>query len=245
MSEASGEIKKPFWQPLNPTQRRVLGVLMEKAKTTPEGYPMTLKGITTACNQKSNRDPQMDLEPEQVEVALEALREMKAVGEIHGDGRVPKYRHYAYDWFGVDKVEMAIMAELLLRGEQTIGELRGRAARMEPISGVDELMPILRAMIDRNLVVSLTPAGRGQMVTHGLYKDRELDDLHRRFRGGVGSAVTHTEHGTTAVMQAVESPTPPARSRAESDELRAEVAELREEVERLREEVAEIKALLL
>ena len=166
MSESTQEnAPQPAWRPLNSSQRRVLGVLMEKAKTTPDAYPMTLKAITTGCNQKSNRDPQMDLDVDRVEEALEELREMKAVAEIQGDGRVPKYRHFAYEWFGVDKVEMAIMAELLLRGEQTVGELRGRAARMEPISGVDALMPILKGLIDPQ-VSRISLAARSRTDCH-------------------------------------------------------------------------------
>jgi uncharacterized protein YceH (UPF0502 family) len=239
------EAPQPMWCPLNPTQRRVLGVLMEKAKTTPDAYPMTLKAIATGSNQKSNRDPQMDLDTDQVEEALESLREMKAVAEIQGDGRVSKYRHFAYDWFGVDKEEMAIMAELLLRGEQTVGELRGRAARMEPIGSLEELKPILARMVQRKLVVTLTPAGRGQTVTHGLYKDRELTDLDRRFGSGTHSIEEPTARSSES--QAAPERTSPSAAQplvAATDELRAELNELREEVERLRSEVEELKELL-
>lgn len=238
------EAPQPTWQPLNPTQRRVLGVLMEKAKTTPEGYPMTLKGIATASNQKSNRDPQMQLDPDQVEEALESLREMRAVAEIQGDGRVSKYRHYAYDWFGVNKEEMAVMAELLLRGEQTVGELRGRAARMEPIGSLNELKPILAGLIERKLVRSLTPAGRGQMVTHGLYKDREITDLERRFGSGNHAVGKAGESAPPTEMARAPMPASRQVSTADTDDLRAELAELREEVERLRGEVDQIKELL-
>ncbi len=133
-SEDEVNSTQPKWRPLSPRQRRIAGVLVEKAKTTPDAYPMTLNSLRTGCNQKSNRDPQMDLTEGEVEEALEELREMGAVGEVQGSGRALKYRHYLYDWLGVDKVEMAVMVELLLRGEQTVGELRGRAARMEPIA---------------------------------------------------------------------------------------------------------------
>ena len=157
------------WQPLDALQRRVLGVLVEKAKTTPDSYPLTLNSIKSACNQKSNRSPQMDLDADDVMATLDELRELGAVVEIQGDGRVSKFRHLAYDWLGVDKVELAVLAELLLRGDQTVGELRGRAARMEPISGLSELMPILSRLKSKGLLVEVTPPGRGQIVTHALF----------------------------------------------------------------------------
>src|SRR5262249_31356797 len=129
----------PRWQALEPIERRLMGVLIEKAKTTPENYPLSLNALRTGSNQKNNRSPLMQLEEEQVEDALESLRKLGAVTEIQGDGRVAKYRHRAYEWLGVEKVELAVMAELLLRGAQTVGELRGRAARMEPIKDLGEL----------------------------------------------------------------------------------------------------------
>jgi len=122
----------------------------------------------------------MDLDPSDVELALEELREMGAVVEIQGDGRVAKYKHCLYDWLGVDKVEMAVMAELMLRGEQTVGELRGRAARMEPIADLNALRPVLNSLIAKKLVLSLTPEGRGQVVTHGLYQPNEMEKATAR-----------------------------------------------------------------
>ena len=101
------------WRALDRTERRVLGVLAEKAKTTPDSYPMTLNALTNGCNQKSNRSPQMNLTSDDVEQVIEDLREMGAVMEIQGSGRVAKYRHQMYEWLGVDKVELAVMAELL------------------------------------------------------------------------------------------------------------------------------------
>ncbi|MBL7039435.1 MAG: DUF480 domain-containing protein, partial [Pirellulaceae bacterium] len=135
------EALEPSWRPLGSLQRRVAGVLIEKAKTTPDAYPMSLNALTSGSNQKSNRSPQMNVAPTDVEQSLDELREMGAVTEIQGSGRVVKYRHRMYDWLGVDKTELAVMAELLLRGEQTVGELRARASRMERISGMEELRP--------------------------------------------------------------------------------------------------------
>ncbi len=163
--------------------RRVLGVLVEKAKTTPEAYPLSLNALRTGCNQKSNRYPLMDVEPEDIEESLSRLRELGAVAEVQGGGRVPRFRHYLYDWLGVDKAELAVMAELLLRGAQTEGELRGRAARMEPLPDLDALRPILASLQQKRLVVSLSPAGRGHVVTHALYQPREMEKLQLQFDG--------------------------------------------------------------
>ncbi|MBW3597973.1 MAG: YceH family protein [Planctomycetes bacterium] len=230
------EKQAPQWRPLSSHQRRILGVLVEKAKTTPNAYPITLNALTTGCNQKSNREPQMELAPDQVESALEQLREWGAVGEIQGDGRVPKYRHYLYEWLGVDKVELSVMAELLLRGEQTVGELRGRAARMDPIDSLETLRPILQSLIEKNLVVSLTPEGRGQVVAHNLYPQREMEELRRRFAGG-GSSPPRNE--SRPVERSAAASAPPDVIA----ELRVEVAELRAAVARLREEVRQMSEL--
>jgi len=237
MSEiiSTEETPEPQWQQLNSRQRRVVGVLVEKAKTTPDAYPMTLNALTNGCNQKSNRSPQMNLSADEVEEILEQLRDMGAVNEIQGGGRVNKYRHRMYEWLGVDKVELAVMAELLLRGEQTVGELRGRAARMEPIAGLDELRPILNSLVEKRLVIELTPEGRGQMVTHGLYKDRELAELKIE----VGQMMEAADNAPSR-------PTPAARSASPDAvaELRGELADLREEVAQLRQQIEDLQQLL-
>ena len=98
---------------------------------------------------------------------------------------MPRFRHYLYEWLGVDKVELAVMAELLLRGAQTEGELRGRAARMEPIADVSALRPVLVALKQKRLVIALTPEGRGHMVTHVLYEPRELEKVRAEAASGV------------------------------------------------------------
>src|SRR6476619_7048821 len=178
------------WQPLSLRQRRVFGVLVEKAKTTPDVYPMTINGLVSGCNQKSNREPQMNLSPDDVEQVLEELRGMGAVTEVQGSGRVAKFRHHAYEWLGVEKTELAVMTELMLRGEQTLGELRGRAARMEPIADLAALKPVVDSLVKKGLMIELTSPGRGQVVSYGLYKERELDELKARFAGHVPSPIS-------------------------------------------------------
>lgn len=246
MNEAGSEqqTSQRKWQPLTSIQRRVLGVLVEKAKTTPDAYPMTLNALTTGCNQKSNRSPLMSVSPEDVEVALEDLREMGAVAEIQGGGRANKYRHYIYDWMGVDKVEAAVMTELLLRGEQSLGELRGRAARMEPIADINALRPVVESLLAKGLMITLTPAGRGQIVTHALYKQRDIDALRQHYAGH--AADSPAPSGVSAPAPGTPAPGAPASARgvtaaaASSDQLQ----ELREEVAALQDEMAQIREQL-
>lgn len=254
----SGTTQPPKWQVLNPRQRRVAGVLVEKAKTTPDAYPMTLNGIVTGCNQKSNRDPQMNLSPDDVEQVLEELREMGAVAEVQGTGRVAKYRHYMYEWLGVDKFEIAVMTELLLRGEQTLGELRQRASRMESINDLAALEKIVHALVERKLMIELTPPGRGQMVTHGLYKDRELPELRARHSGPQAprrdesyddEAAARSVNSPSVNRGAVTTHSAPATVCRDVTadmfaELQVEVAELRAEVGRLRMQVRELEEKL-
>ncbi len=102
----------PSWVPLVPRERRILGVMVEKAKTTPENYPMTLAAIVTGCNQKSNRDPVTNYDQDDVEDTLHSLRKKGAVILIEGSGRVPRWKHTLYDWLKASKVELAVIAEL-------------------------------------------------------------------------------------------------------------------------------------
>jgi uncharacterized protein YceH (UPF0502 family) len=202
--------------------------MVEKAKTTPSAYPMTLNAIVTACNQKSNRSPVMNVEPEDVEESLQRLRKLGAAGMVEGYGRVTKYRHYLYDWLGVDKVEIAVMGELLLRGAQTVGELRARAARMEPIRDLSELQPILESLKSKGLVLPLTPEGRGHVVTHALFHPNELERLKEQHSG---KAASPTLQPSIATSGANALPPEAAESiQRELQQLRAELSELRSEL---------------
>ncbi len=167
----------PAWHALDRLQRRVLGVLIEKAKTTPDSYPLTVNSLRNGCNQKSNRFPQLDLSELQIEETLEELRTLGAVSVVQGTSRSDKYRHLGYAWLGVDKYEIAVMGELLLRGAQTVGELRARAGRMEKIPGMTELRPILEILTAKRLILYLTPTGRGAILTHNLYQEQELEKV--------------------------------------------------------------------
>ena len=141
-------------------------MLVEKAKTTPDVYPMTINALRSGANQKNNRYPLMELDNDDVEQSLDRLRELGAVSEVQGDSRVSRYRHLLYDWLGVEKFELAVMGELLLRGAQTEGDLRARAARMDPIPDLTTLRNLVSALKARGLIVGLTPEGRGHVLTH-------------------------------------------------------------------------------
>src|SRR4030095_14061945 len=164
----------PRWKPLDAAQRRVLGVLIEKAKTTPGGYPMSANAVVTGCNQKNNRDPITAYDDFDVGKTLSELQERGVVKEIDWVGRVPKYKHLAYEWLGVRPVELAVLGELLLRGPQALGELGARAARRAAIEDLAALKPIVEGLVERKLMLELTPPGRGQIVSHNLYPADEL-----------------------------------------------------------------------
>lgn len=233
--EEAPQEAKPRWRPLDRIARRVVGVLVEKAKTTPDNYPLSLNSLVNGCNQKSNRAPQMQLDEEQVSEAIDRLRQVGAVLVIQGDGRVEKFRHLLYEWLGVDKAELAVMAELLLRGEQTLGELRARAARMEPIPGQAELQPIVDSLRQKGLLVLLTPPGRGCMVTHALYQEQELAKLRAECAGG--SSTPRTEERVAAAA--------PQRSPGggELEDLRRAVTDLQRRLAALEEQVSEFDQL--
>lgn len=176
MNAQSNE-EKPSPVPLSSVARRVLGVLVEKAKTTPDHYPLTLTGVIAGSNQKSNRDPKMDVDEEDALLALDELRKVGAAREVQGSGRSNKYRHAAYEWMDVDSPQAAVMTELLLRGPQTAGEIRTRASRMSPFADLNAVQTVLDALIAKGLVVALSPAGRGQSFAHSLYPPEERQYL--------------------------------------------------------------------
>jgi uncharacterized protein YceH (UPF0502 family) len=135
---------------LNETEVRVLGALMEKEAATPEYYPLSLNALCAACNQRSNREPVMALDDETVLGAVESLREkgllMRTSG---GDHRVPKFGHRAGEVFNFDRREQAVLCVLLLRGPQTVGELRGRTERLHAFEGLGEVEATLHRLMER------------------------------------------------------------------------------------------------
>ncbi len=214
---------------LTPLERRILGVLVEKAKTTPDGYPLTLNSLINGCNQKNNREPVMDVSDAEVEEAIPHLKKLGYLQQILGSGRTDKFRHCLYDAMKLDKVQLAIIAELLLRGAQSEGDLRGRANRMEPIADLEALRPIVKTLAERGMVIYLTPEGRrGTMVTHGFHTAEELVLMKSR-----------------AERWAVEEPVATAaRSAPAPSAVEQRLVHLEQAVNDLREQVAELKRQL-
>jgi len=139
---------------LSPLEARVIGCLIEKQVTTPDQYPLSLNALVNACNQKSNRDPVLDLDEATVQGTLDDLAKRHFVVERSGFGsRVPKYQHrFCNTEFGtlkLDPQELAVVCELLVRGPQTPGELRGRASRMAAFGDVSEVEAALTRLASR------------------------------------------------------------------------------------------------
>lgn len=215
---------------LAPYERRVLGTLVEKSQTSksPDGYPMTLNAIVLGCNQKSNRDPVYDLTDDDVEETLDALGE-KGLTMKQLTGRADRWRHLLYDRWTPVKVELAILAELLLRGPQTLGDLRGRASRMTDVPDLDTLKGHLTALAGRGLVVLLTALDRrGAAVTHAFHSPEELDRARGTFGGG------------TAEPDALTPPRP--ASGTSTAALEARLNEALQEIAKLKDAVARLEA---
>ena len=143
---------------LNPTEVRVVGALIEKQVTTPEYYPLTLNALRQACNQLSNREPVVAFDEKTVAWALESLRDRKLIRVVTtADGRVPKYRHVLDEALGLKSPEMAVMCVLMLRGAQTVGEIRTRTERLYPFSALSFVETTLEDLMLREppLVVKL------------------------------------------------------------------------------------------
>jgi uncharacterized protein YceH (UPF0502 family) len=228
------------WVPLTPRERRVVGVLAEKGKMTPEYYPMTVAAIVAGCNQKSNRDPITNYDQDDVEETLQGLRKKAAAILVEAGGRVPRWKHTLYDWLKVSKAELAVIVELLLRGPQTEGELRSRVSRMEPLPDLAALQALLEALTPRGLVVYLSPSGqkRGVMLTHGLYPPDELEKVRQAYASGAGAAGAEEVPARVATAA-----TAPAWA-AEAAAVRAEIDDLRNRLDALAAEVRDLKSAL-
>jgi uncharacterized protein YceH (UPF0502 family) len=143
---------------LTEIEARIVGALVEKQLTTPEYYPLTLNALVAACNQKTNREPVMALSDETVTHALESLRDRNLVYVFYGStSRVPKYKHMLPQVYELEPSEVAVMCVLMLRGAQTLGELRERTGRLYEFSGLGEVNETLDNLMRRDepLVVKL------------------------------------------------------------------------------------------
>jgi uncharacterized protein YceH (UPF0502 family) len=238
--ESTGPGHDGPWPVLDMEERRVLGVLVEKQKTSKsaDAYPLSLNALVTGCNQKSNRDPVVNMTEDEAEEALARCQRKELVIKITGMGRVIRWRHSLYEAWHVDKLDLALLAELLLRGPQTEGELRTRASRMEPIDDLDALRAALRPLVERKLVLYLTPEDRrGAVLTHGFHDTGELQRLraHHASHPAVVAPAPLPREPAPAPMAA------PARVEPRGPDLERSLAEVRGELKEAREKVAALE----
>lgn len=145
---------------LSDVELRILGSLVEKQLTTPEYYPLTLNGLITACNQKNNRAPVVSYDESTVSRALDDLRDRNLVYVFYGStSRVPKYKHMLPSFYELEPADVAVISVMMLRGPQTLGELRERTARLHQFSGLGEVQETLDGLMRRSepLVAKLPP----------------------------------------------------------------------------------------
>jgi len=163
---------------LNEIEARVIGCLIEKELTTPEYYPLTLNSLVAACNQKSNREPVVAYTEAMVQKALDDLRERNLAYVFYGStSRVPKYKHILDKVFELEPSEIAVICVLLLRGAQTLGELRGRTDRLYEFSGLGEVNETLDNLMRRDepLVVKLERQPGQKEVRYAHLLSGEID----------------------------------------------------------------------
>jgi uncharacterized protein YceH (UPF0502 family) len=148
---------------LTAAQARVLGALVEKEVTTPDYYPMSLNALINACNQRSNREPVMDLDEDAVRQALHSLEDKRLAGRARSaDGRVAKYEHWLGEAFNFSRAETALVCVLLLRGPQTPGELRGRSERLHRFDELTDVLAGLQKLMERDpALVAVLPRQPG------------------------------------------------------------------------------------
>src|SRR5581483_3830434 len=206
---------------LSTVEARVLGALIEKEITTPEYYPLSLNALVNACNQKSNRDPVVSWDDETVEDALEQLRLKGLAVRITGAGsRVPKHAHRFGEKFNFGRRELAILCELMLRGPQTVGELRNRGERMHRFDDLEQVENILQRLMEHEPEPLVARLGR---------QAGEEEARYAQLLSG--------EPRTPAPAEALDQPAAPRGDRVA--DLEAEVARLREEIAALRAQFAD------
>jgi len=211
---------------LHPAEVRVLGSLLEKEVTTPEYYPLSLNALVNACNQKSNRDPVVEFDSNTVEQALHSLRDKGLLLAITGAGsRVPKYGHRFSEKLNLGRRELAILCELMIRGPQTLGELRTHCERMHPFDDLAEVESVIERLPELIVKLSRRPGEKEVRYAHLL-------------------------SGTPAIPEAQGEAIQPRVGRMDSDRaerpdriaaLEAEIAQLRDDIENLKEQFAGFK----
>jgi uncharacterized protein len=206
---------------LDPVEVRILGCLIEKQRTTPDAYPLSLNALRLACNQTTNRDPVVQYDEETIRGGLHRLgrRRWTRLASGHGS-RAAKYRHLLDDEVRLDHAEQAVLAVLMLRGPQTPGELKQRTERMQPFADLAALEEVLTGLIDKGFVHELArrPGQKEERFMHRLSEDLDDEELE------------------AAAPAQVVVPPPPRRDER-MDRLEAEVAALREEIAAIKAEL--------
>jgi uncharacterized protein len=209
---------------LSPEQLRVLGCLLEKQRTTPDAYPLSLNALRLACNQSTNRDPVVDYDEATIRDALHRL-ERRGLTRLASGSRAAKYRHLLAERLPMDRAEEALMCVLMLRGPQTPGELKQRGDRMHPFADLHEVQATLERLIERELAMRLArrPGQKEERYEHllGAEQEGEAASIAPQANGGsvsVGSVGSATGEGPRSATVDLE---------ARVARLEREVAELR------------------
>jgi len=217
---------------LDPVEVRVLGCLIEKQRTTPDQYPLSLNALRNACNQTTNRNPIVAYDEEMLRAALQKLGRRRYSRLTTGHtSRAAKYRHLLDEALPLDAAEQAIMAVLFLRGEQTPGELKQRTERMQAFDGIEGLQDCLTGLIDKGFVSELArrPGQKEERFRHNLSEDLDPADV---------------PEGAELPAQSATVVPPPPRRDERMDKLEAEVLALRTELSAVREELLTLRAEL-
>ena len=215
---------------LSEAAARVLGALVEKEITTPEYYPLSLNALLSACNQKTNREPVMNLDEDAVTAAMRSLSDFELAGAANtSDSRVRKYEHRLGEAFNFTRPEIAVICVLLLRGAQTPGEIRGRGERLHHFEELNDVQAALQKLMQREpalvKVLPRQPGTKESRYKHLMSGDVEIaanEGAHDDVRGSSG--VEPVDGGRMARLE------------AEVEKLRSEVAELREQFAQFRKQ---------
>lgn len=217
--------------PLSPEEARVLGCLLEKERTTPDAYPLSMNALVAACNQSTNRNPVVEYGEATAEVALDSLRERAFVRRaVFPGSRVIKYQQVLDEALGLDPSELAVLAVLLLRGPQTPGELKARTERMHAFRDAAELQDTLDRLVTRDEPLAKRldrePGQKEARVTE-LLSDPTGGEVHAE--PGEGTVVWKADEEVVAAAPAADGLTDRLVA------LEAEVARLRRDLEMLRD----------
>ena len=212
-------------QQLSDIECRIVGALIEKQLTTPEYYPLTLNALTAACNQKNNRDPVVSYDEKTVATALEELRDRNLIYVFYGStSRVPKYKHMMPSYYELEPPDVAVMCVMMLRGPQTLGELRERTGRLHQFSGLGEVQETLDSLMRREdpLVMKL---------------ERQAGQKEARFAHLLSGEIDVEAFAAAQVSRVSRSSPDPGRI----EKLEGEVAGLRADIEGLKQAFQEFQ----